>query len=318
MDMDNKKILVVGELNVDIILNQIHGLPVVGQEILADKMNLTMGSSSAIFASNIAMLGIDTSFCGMIGNDFFGQFILNELHGKSVDTTFVTQSTAVQTGATIVLNYDDDRANITYCGAMDKFNKSHIPFDSLSQFSHLHFSSYFLQKGIRSSITQLFKAAKKSGLTTSLDLQWDPANKWDFMYKECLPYVDVFLPNESEILLLAGEKNLDKAQKKIGEYAPLIITKRGKQGAVAYASGQITHAAPFPHSKFVDAIGAGDSFNAGFISKYLKDNALEECLRFGNLAGAINTTAAGGTSAFQSWDAFEKKVKDLFNIQLQK
>lgn len=163
-----------------------------------------------------------------------------------------------------------------------------------------------------------FSRLQRSRLTTSLDLQWDPANKWDFLYKECLPYVDVFLPNEQEILLLAAEKNLDKAQKKIGEYAPLIITKRGKKGAVAYASGQITHAAPFLHSKFVDAIGAGDSFNAGFISKYLKNNTLEECLRFGNLAGAINTTAAGGTSGFQNWNAFEKKVKDLFNIQIQK
>jgi sugar/nucleoside kinase (ribokinase family) len=314
--MGNKKILVVGELNVDIILNKIHGFPVIGQEILADQMSLAMGSSSAIFASNIAVLGIDTSFCGMIGNDFFGQFILNELQHKGVNTTFVIQSNAVKTGATIVLNYDDDRANVTHCGAMDEFDNSHVPFDLLSQFHHLHFSSYFLQKGMRPYITQLFRTAKDAGLTTSLDLQWDPADKWDFPYNDCLPYVDVFLPNEKELLALAGEESLEMAQQKIGKYARLIVTKRGKQGSEAYTGGNLMYASPFSHSEFADAIGAGDSFNAGFISEYLKGGTMEECLRLGNLAGAINTTAAGGTSSFQSREAFEKKIKNLFNVTL--
>lgn len=152
-----------------------------------------MGSSSAIFASNIATLVIETSFCGMIGNDFFVEFILDEFHSKRVNTHFVTQSDSVKTGATIVLNFDDDHANVTYCGAMEEFNNIHVPFNLLSQFNHLHFSSFFLQKGIRPYITQLFKTAKSSGLTTSLDLQWNPANKWEFPYQECLPYVDVFL-----------------------------------------------------------------------------------------------------------------------------
>ncbi|MEO6290084.1 MAG: carbohydrate kinase family protein, partial [Ginsengibacter sp.] len=64
--MNKKKILVVGELNIDIILDDINGIPVIGHEILADKMNITLGSSSAIFASNIATLGVDTSFCGIV------------------------------------------------------------------------------------------------------------------------------------------------------------------------------------------------------------------------------------------------------------
>jgi sugar/nucleoside kinase (ribokinase family) len=314
--MGIKKILVVGELNVDIILNKIRGFPVIGHEILADQMSLTMGSSSAIFASNIAALGIDTSFCGMIGNDFFGQFILNELQRKRVNTTFVIQSNAVKTGVTIVLNYDDDRANLTYCGAMDEFNSNYVPFDLFSQFHHLHFSSYFLQKGMRPYITQLFRTAKDAGLTTSLDLQWDPADKWEFPYNDCLPFVDVFLPNEKELLSLAGEESLEIAQKKIGKYARLIVTKRGKEGSEAYVGGNVVYSSPFSHSDFADAIGAGDSFNAGFISEYVKGGTIEECLRLGNLAGAVNTTAVGGTSAFQSREAFEKKIKNLFNITL--
>lgn len=314
--MNNKNILVVGELNIDIILDDIKGFPVIGHEILAEKMNVSMGSSSAIFASNIATLGINTSFCGIVGKDSFGKFILDELKNKNVDTFYIAHSVEHKTGVTIVLNYSQDRANITHCGVMDVFNISYIPFAELSKFKHLHFSSYFLQKGIRADISNLFKTAKEKGLTTSLDIQWDPDNKWDFPYKDCLPFVDVFLPNESEIMFLSGESELNKALEKIGEFGHKVIVKRGTEGALAYEKGKFTHSKPFLHQHFIDAIGAGDSFNAGFIFKYLAGSSLEENLQFANLAGAINTTASGGTTAFDSFESFKRKAKELFNVLL--
>lgn len=314
--MNNKNILVVGELNIDIILNHIHGFPVMGQEILADKMEMTIGSSSAIFACNIATLGINTTFCGMLGNDFFGKFILDELRKKKVDTTYIKEDSEYKTGATVVLNYFQDRANVTYGGAMQRFSRIHIPLEKLSSFGHLHLSSYFLQKELRSDIPELFKSAKQEGLTTSLDIQWDPENKWEFDYKACLPFVDIFLPNESEILLLTGKTKLEEAFETIGRYSNKIIVKRGTAGAVSYEKGKLNYAAPFLHKHFIDAIGAGDSFNAGFISKYLVGSSIEECLKFANLAGAVNTTASGGTAAFESFQSFESKAKQLFNVTI--
>lgn len=311
-----KDILVIGELNIDIILDKINGFPLIGTEILADKMNITIGSSSAIFASNIATLGVSTAFCGMVGQDSFGKFILNELRNKNVDTAYIVESEEHHTGATVVLNYSDDRANITNCGAMEVFSAANIPFALFHQFRHIHFSSYFLQKGIQPDIAHLFKTAKENGLTTSLDLQWDPDNKWDFPYHDCLPYVDIFLPNAAEILKLSGEEDLGKALEKIGKYANKIIVKRGIEGAVAYEKGNMLVAKPFLHEHFVDAIGAGDSFNAGFISRYLDGCSLEESLELANLAGAVNTMASGGTTAFESRHGFNKKVKEIFNIVL--
>ncbi len=314
--MNAKKILVAGELNIDIILDNIKGFPAIGHEIIADKMNIALGSSSAIFASNIAALGINTSFCGVLGEDSFGRFILDALKNKNVDTSYISLLNDYQTGATVVLNYSQDRANITHCGAMDAFNMSHIPVTELSGFNHLHFSSYFLQKGIQKNIVDLFRSAKDKGLTTSLDIQWDPANTWAFPYKHCLPFVDVFLPNEAEILLLSSQSELDKAVEKIGEFANLIVVKLGAKGSVAFKHGKAVFSPPFLHDHFVDAIGAGDSFNAGFVYKYLAHSTLEESLRFANLAGAINTTASGGTAAFENAESFHKKAKELFHILL--
>jgi sugar/nucleoside kinase (ribokinase family) len=312
--MNQKKILVVGELNADLILNDIRGFPKIGREIIADSMNLVMGSSSAIFASNISTLGCSVSFAGIVGLDFFGKFILQELEKKNIGISLVQFSKKNKTGITVVLNYAQDRANVTHCGAMNELKGSHIPDDKLEEFDHLHFSSYFLQRGMQKDICRLFKTAKEKGLTTSLDLQWDPENRWNFSYKECLPFVDVFLPNELELRALSGEGDIYTALENIGQFAPLIAVKRGEKGAIAYEKGKETTSSPFLHNHFVDAIGAGDSFNAGFLFKYLNGFSIEECLLYGNLAGAVSTTAPGGTGAFESVQSFNQKANTLFNI----
>ena len=68
-------VIVVGELNVDLIMNQLHSFPETGKEKLAEKMLLTLGSSSAIFASNLAALGMKVSFVGKIGERYIWKFL---------------------------------------------------------------------------------------------------------------------------------------------------------------------------------------------------------------------------------------------------
>jgi sugar/nucleoside kinase (ribokinase family) len=311
-----KDVLVVGELNVDILLNKIKSLPVIGEEILAEEMVFTLGSSSAIFAANVASLGIATSFCGLVGKDLFGKFVLTELTNRNVDTQFIAEVPNVQTGITVVLNYEQDRANVTHCGAMEHFGFNDIPVDRFSQYKHLHLSSFFLQKGLQNDIVALFKTAHEKGLTTSLDIQWDPENNWEFPYKTCLPYVDFFLPNEAEILALTDTDQLSDALEILGPYSNTIVVKRGVNGALSYNKGTFTEATPFLHSQFVDAIGAGDSFNAGFISSFLQGKPLYDSLLFGNLTGAMNTTASGGTGAFSDLSSFVTKAKKIFQIEI--
>lgn len=311
-----KDVLVIGELNIDILLNKIGGFPVVGQEILADEMNFTLGSSSAIFAANLSSLGTITSFCGLVGNDVFGKYIISELNNRKINTELVSEVSAYQTGATIILNYGQDRANVTHCGAMQFLELANIPTDQFAQYRHLHLSSYFLQKGLQKDIVYLFKTAHEKGLTTSLDLQWDPANEWQFPYKDCLPYVDFFMPNEAELLALTKTAQLSAALAALDAYCNTIVVKRGINGALAYNKGTYTEAAPYLHDCFIDAIGAGDSFNAGFINSFLQGKSLIDCLKFGNLTGAINTTAAGGTAAFSDRLSFVTKAKTIFKIEL--
>lgn len=309
--MAAKDILVVGELNVDLIMSGMLSVPEIGKEILASDMALTLGSSSAIMASNIAALGVSTSFCGKLGSDYFGDYILGKFQGRGVDTTWITRSPDHKTGATVVMNYDQDRANVTFCGAMEALGLDDIPWGNLHEFRHLHLSNFFIQKKLRSDIVELFKKAKSCGVTTSLDLQWDPAGTWEFDYQACLPYVDIFLPNEAELLALTSSRNIEEALKQIMPHANIIALKLGEKGSVCISGDQRTEVPAFQTAQFVDAIGAGDSFNAGFIHHYLNGATLADCLKYGNLAGALNTTAAGGTGAFADKATLEARMQAM-------
>lgn len=317
--MKNKQIdvLAIGELNVDLILNNINGFPVVGREILAGSMVLTLGSSTAIFAANLSSLGLKVGFLGKIGIDPFGDMVKRSLIEKGIDTSLIIPEKNISTGATIVLNYDEDRAMVTFPGAMDYLTIDDISDESLLKARHIHFSSLFYQSGIKNNIQILFKRAKDIGLTTSLDTQWDPSEKWNFDYKNILPFVDIFLPNEAELLYIAKMGNLKDAVKKLAPYSKNIVIKRGSKGSVLYSStGEMIERPAYLNTDVVDAIGAGDSFNAGFIFKFVKGKSLQDCLDFGNLTGALNTTAAGGTGAFISKEHILNMIKTKFNISV--
>jgi sugar/nucleoside kinase (ribokinase family) len=308
-------VLVVGELNIDIILNEIDSFPEIGKEKLANKMDITLGSSSAIFASNLSNLGVKVAFLGKIGKDQNGDFVIDSLKDKGVDTSMIIRSQEYNTGATIVLSFLEDRANVTYPGAMDHLLLEDIKTENLESARHLHFSSYFMQPGIKPGIQALFRKAKSAGLSTSMDPQWDPAEKWDLDYKSILPMVDVFLPNEVELNNITGTTNIEDAFQAIQDYCNIVVVKSGNNGSTLFDKGKTFHADPFLNTSVVDAIGAGDSFNAGFIAKFIKSKPLTECQRYGNLMGAISTTKAGGTTAFSDLESVMDIARTKFNFK---
>lgn len=309
-------VLVVGELNVDLILDKLEKTPEMGKEVLARQMNLTLGSSSAIFASNLSTLGARVAFSGKIGKDSFAQTVLTSLEEKNVDARFVNSVENESTGATVVLSYGEDRAMITYPGGMDTFCISDISEEAFKSAGHLHLSSIFLQRSLKPDIIPLFKKAKISGMTTSLDTQWDPDEKWDLDLIELLPLVDVFLPNMAEILALTRQTNVKNAKDALKEHINILVVKDGSNGAYLWTGDAYLKQDVFLNNRVVDAIGAGDSFNAGFIRKFLQGKSLQDCLEYGALAGAVNTTRSGGTTAFKDFNTFKEIAKTNFQYTL--
>jgi len=305
-------VVVVGELNVDIILDQLSSFPEVGKEKFAEEMTFTLGSSAGIFASNLSSLGSKVSFIGKTGNDLLGHYCKEQLEAKGVDCSMLIMDNQLKTGATIILNYGEDRANATYQGAMKHLEPADITKEMLGKSRHLHFSAYFFQPGFRNKLGSLFKLAKEAGLSTSFDVQWDPAELWDIDLKSILPYVDIFLPNEKELLTITKENSLNKAIASIENHANVIIVKRGNLGSLLHYNHTALIGPPFLNEEVVDCIGAGDSFNAGFIFKFLQGDTLPNCQVFANLVGAISTTMAGGTAAFTNFEETLQIGKEKF------
>lgn len=310
-------ILVVGELNVDLILNEIKSFPEIGKEILADNMTLSLGSSSAIFASNISVLGSKTAFAGMMGDESFGQLVLSSLSSKNVNTKFIRIDKKNKTGATIALNYGENRAMVTFPGAMKDYSLKDIPQEAFYSAKHLHLSSPFLQDNIKKDIIPLYKMAKEAGMSTSLDVQWDPEDKWDINFEKLLPLVDVFLPNQNELYAISKRNSVEQGLDFFKDLSKTVVVKMGKDGSALSENGKITYFKPFKNNDLKDAVGAGDSFNAGFLHAMIKGFDLASCMEMGNLMGAINTTARGGTSAFTSLTEVKKRAKKFFNKEIQ-
>lgn len=316
--MKKYDIAAIGELNVDVILNQIDGLPEVGKEKFAGNMLLTLGSSTAIFAANASSLGSKVCFVGMVGRDSFGSLVEDSLAAKGVATDYLVQRDDVATGATIVMNYDEDRANLTYQGAMDVMGYDDINPEVFDSCRHIHLSSLFMQSALLRDIYKVLDMAVAKGITVSLDTQWDPAETWNMDYKRVLPSVTIFLPNEKELQALTATSSLDEAIEAVLPYLGCaMVVKMGSKGSLLVRKDGSRHMLPsFLNRNVVDAIGAGDSFNSGFVSAFVNGLPLEKCQEIGNMTGALNTTAAGGTGAFASPEEIERRAQALFGRSL--
>lgn len=295
-----RRILVIGELNVDLIVSGLPSLPVLGQELLCDDFQMALGSSSAICASWLATLGATVDFWGKVGRDPYGEFVINELERCGVGTHGIIRDPTIRTGVTISLTYPHDRALLTYLGSIAALCLDDLDLGLLPGYHHLHSASIFLQRGLRPGLPALYRAAKEAGLTTSLDSGWDPEKRWGYDLFGTLPYVDFFLPNEAEALHLTKTGTVEEAAIELSRLAGTVVVKLGREGALARAGEQVWKVPGFK-VEVVDTTGAGDAFNAGFLYAHLiEGRSMPEALRFANACGAIAVTTIGGAAALPS------------------
>ena len=274
-------------------------------------MMLTLGSSSAIVAHNLAALGSRVGFQSRIGDDPLGQIALDRMQQGGVDVSLVKRVPgSTTTGITVILHHEPWRNILTYSGTIAETSWQDLDLDYLADSRHFHFSSYYLQRALRPRAGELFQLLKAKGLTISLDTNDDPDDRWEGDLATVLRYVDVFLPNQREACKAAGTENLDAAIQKLSQLVPLVIVKLGRKGAMAQR-GTERFTSPSQAVDAVDTVGAGDSFDAGFLHEYVRGADLPTCLASGNRAGALSATRPGGTEAFRDAAHRERFLRKL-------
>jgi sugar/nucleoside kinase (ribokinase family) len=290
------KVLIVGELNVDLVLQNYHSFPELGKEVLVEDMSLTLGSASAICGAGLAKLGTAVSFAGKVGEDPWGDLALEKLRGLGIDLRYVMRDPAIKTGITVSITSAKDRALITYLGSIAALRASDIEDTWFAGCRHLHVSSFYLQTGLRPGLKSLLARAHRAGLTTSIDPGFNPSGLRQRDIIATLEEADFFFPNELELEAAGGSADPEKALRALDNGRTRTVAKLGARGCMMLVRGRPLRIAAFAIEP-VDTTGAGDSFNAGFLHAWLGGADVEEAVRFGAACGALSTQGLGGTAA---------------------
>ena len=306
-------VTLAGDTDLDVLF---YGLPEelpLERELLANGMAVRLGGSAAITAHNLAALGSRVGFVTADAGDDFGRLCRDDLARAGVDLSSCVPAAGMQTGVTVHLQHEQRRHMLTYAGATASLSFDDLNLGYLADTRHFHMSSYYLQRALTPRIPELFARLKDAGVSVSLDPNDDPDHAWGKGILEAVRQVDVLMPNEREACLMTGEAALEDAIEVLRKTVPVLVIKRGASGASVYAENSCRHVQAYK-VKSVDAIGAGDSFNAGFLHAWLGGWPIEKALAFANLTAAWSTTQPGGTSAFRtpdSVDALKEKWSEL-------
>jgi len=287
-------VLVIGDANPDLVLTG-DVVPSFGQaETLVDSADLVLGGSAAIVACGLARLGVRTALAAVVGNDVYGGFVRDALAECGVDTRWVRTDPATATGISVVLS-GGDRAILTFPGTIASSGPEIVDEDLVSSVRHLHSASFFLLPRLAVHLPGVLARAHEAGATTSVDTNWDPARRWDGVDR-LLDHADVLLPNLAELLALTGRTDRDEAARVVLERGCQVALKDGADGGVLWQAPDLVTRVPAPDVAVVDTTGAGDSFDAGFISGMVDGLPRDECLVRAVRCGSLSTRCTGGTA----------------------
>jgi sugar/nucleoside kinase (ribokinase family) len=300
----NEKILCLGNVVVDVLARPVDKLPPSGGLSLVEDIRLALGGCASNTAAALGKMGARVSLLARVGKDPFGDFAVAELERAKVDCSRVSRSKRVPTAATAVLiDSHAQRSFLHSVAANAELSSRDIDPSVFRPFGHLHVGGYFLFPGLDGApMGRVLSAAKRQGLSTSLDTAWDFENRWMKALKPCLSHLDHFLPSEKEVKSLLGHCRLREAA---GAFLRMgvqcVVIKRGAKGAyLRHREGWEIHR-PARKVPAVDTTGAGDCFCAGYVKGLTEKRPLPECLAYGCAAGSLAVQALGATAGIMSW-----------------
>ncbi|MDT0611170.1 carbohydrate kinase family protein [Streptomyces lancefieldiae] len=307
-------LLVVGDANPDVVLGPLDApLAFEQREQLVDAGALTLGGSAAIMACGAARLGLRVAFAGRVGDDDAGRYVRDALDARGVDTRALRVDPRLSTPLTVVLTRADDRAIVTAPGTLPATTAADVPAGLLAAARHVHAASYFLLPRLAAGLPDLLRTARSHGATTSLDTNDDPSGRWDPPGLDAvLAQTDYLLPNAAEARQLAGlgTTDLEKSAAALARRGPTVVVKNGAEGALCHDGRTLVTTRGIP-ARPVDTVGAGDSFDAGFVAALLGGLTVPQALELAAVCGALSTRAPGGTTAQPTWDeAFAQATRN--------
>ena len=291
MDVEPYDILIPGHYFCDIIFSGIPGFPTLGTELFTKDLTVIPGGIMNTVGA-LARLNTRVGWLSTLGNDFFSQFTANTARAEGIDLSLMKFVDRPLKRVTVALSYTDDRAFVTYVDPVPDLLPRVYEALETTPFRHLHFTGLHIVE----QMPDLIQACHQRGIRVSMDCQHREQTLDSPLVKSIVSGLDLFMPNVSEAQRLTGTTSLEAAAGILRELVPHLIINDGRNGVHAWVNGHYAHAPAIKIEPVVDTTGAGDVFNAGFLSAFLEGNAIETCLQWGNIAGGLSLRGHGGYS----------------------
>ena len=281
-------------------------MPPVGGDTLINMSNRSAGGSAANTAVALGALGVSAAFIGRIGSDENGDWIKAQLTSGGVDISCV-QYGAISGYVVTIINASGERTMFSYRGA------SAIPLiptpilsRTMRRVKIMLLSGYCLLNAEQAAFAlTAIGDLKAAGGLLALDPSPLIGQVEPVLCEKILSSVDILMPNRNELMTLAKTDHFDQALETMKKRVPIIALKLGAEGAAVFIRKGMTVPsgtvfaedlyiqAPAEPVQIVDTTGAGDAFNAGFISGFLEDSDPKVWLTRGNQTAAAIVSQKG-------------------------
>ncbi len=296
----------LGILVADVIGRPIESVPAPGALALVESITPHIGGCAANTGIGLHRLGVQTAIVGAVGRDGFGQFVRDVLRDEGIDSTGVREKEAPTSATMVLVQSDGERAFLHCVGANAEFVAADFETRQLRDVKLLHIAGHGLMPNFDGApCADLLKRAQAMGVQTSLDTAGAPDDKWRENLRQCLPFLDCFVPSLHEVRDLFPDCQTPEsiAARLVEEGVKTVAIKLGEAGSYALnRAGQSARAAALD-VEAIDATGAGDAFAAGFLAAALRDLPLESCLQMGNATGARCVGAVGTIAGLGDWNS---------------
>ena len=292
------RLICAGEVFFDIIFYDLPRLPRLGEEVVTDNFAVDVGGGAAITASVAAKLGRTSDLVSVLGTSTLDSFALDQLRRRRIGYKLVRSSKKHRHGGcTVAVSTSRDRYFLTASGANEEVAHhvlSRPVRQAMAKAQHVHFG---LSPQDWICFPALLGDLRKRGVTTSWDLGWRPEAMRDANFRRTLAELNIVFMNEREALRFSAAGSVKEAVQRLRSDAQVFVVKLASRGAIAVEADGRQARVRGMKVRTVDSTGAGDAFNGGFLHWWLQGAGLEECLRAGNICGALSTRAAGGSAA---------------------
>lgn len=306
----DRGVVVFGEFFFDLVFYHLPRVPRMGEEVKTASFARFPGGGLATTALVAARLGTPTNAITRIGRDALASPEWRSLIQSGISTQGCEVDPHLPTAMTVCAAYEGDRMMITHDRINVKLERLLVRSGVQKQLRrgwHLHLACALRPP---QAWVAAIRKLRKRALTVSADLGWNPDVLESPRLPSLLKEFEFTFPNELEAKCMTGEKTVEAAARKLARWVRVPVVKLGPDGSLAVRDGEIVRMKSI-RVRAVDATGSGDAFNGGFLHGYLAGWPLEECLRAGNVCGALATTSAGGSSAIPTRQALKRLMKTL-------